>query len=71
VEDGVNGYLVPVKDGHALAKAIRRVLDDQCLANCMGAAGREKALAAFDERLVFDRTMNVYGELLPDIHSAR
>ena len=28
VEDGVNGYLVPIKDSHALAEAIEKVMSD-------------------------------------------
>lgn len=67
VDEGVNGYLVPVRDSNALAEAIRKILDDQSLANRMGAAGREKALAKFDEQLVFDRTMDVYRELIPEL----
>lgn len=30
----------------------------------LGAAAREKALAEFDERIVIERTMGVYRELL-------
>lgn len=71
VDEGVNGYLVPVRDSNALAEAIRKVLDDQDLANRMGAAGRKKALAEFDERLVFDRTMDVYRELVPELRSVK
>ncbi|MCX7155361.1 MAG: glycosyltransferase family 4 protein [Rhodocyclales bacterium] len=66
VEDGVNGYLVPVRDSNALADALRKVLEAPALAARMGAAGRVKALTEFDERLVFDRTVDVYRELLPE-----
>lgn len=65
VENGVNGILVPVRDSHALAEAIRKLLDDPLLAKRMGEAGRAKALAEFDERLVFERTVEVYRELTP------
>lgn len=66
VDDGVNGFLVPVGDNNALVDALRRVLEDPALAARMGAAGRVKALAEFDERLVFDRTVDVYRELVPE-----
>lgn len=66
VEDGVNGFLVPVRDSVKLAVAIKKLVDDPALAVRMGAAGRQKALAEFDERLVFERTFAVYRELLPN-----
>ena len=64
VENGVNGFLVPVRDSNALAKALRKLLEDPVLASCMGEAGRAKALAKFDERLVFEKTVDVYRELV-------
>ncbi len=64
VEDGVNGFLVPIRDSGALADALHKILGDPTLAARMGAAGRAKALAKFDEKLVFDRTVDVYHELV-------
>jgi len=65
VEDGVDGLVVHVKDGPALAAAIARLQDDPALAQRLGAAARRKALDRFDERIVLRRTMDVYRELLP------
>ena len=65
VEEGVNGYLVPVRDAHALADAIRRLSANPTLRQSMGLAGREKVLKEFDERIVFEKTLAVYRELLP------
>ena len=65
VEDGVNGYLVPVRDARALAEAIRRLHADPQLRRSMGQAGREKVLREFDEKIVFEKTLAVYRELLP------
>lgn len=64
VSDGKDGLLVPVRDAHALAAAIARLLDDRELAARLGAAARKKALSEFDERIVIDRTLEVYRELL-------
>ncbi len=64
VTDGVDGLLVPVKNPEALAKAIARLHDDPALRTRLGAAAREKALAEFDERIVIERTVGVYRELL-------
>ncbi len=64
VIDGVDGLLVPVRDAVALAAAITRLLDDQTLAARLGVAARAKALSDFDERIVIERTLAVYHELL-------
>lgn len=67
VTDGVDGLLVPVRDADALADAIARLQDDPELAARLGAAARAKALAEFDERIVIERTIAVYRELIPGV----
>lgn len=64
VADGVDGLLVPVRDGPALAAAIARLQDDPDLAARLGQAARAKALALFDERLIIENTLAVYRVLL-------
>jgi glycosyltransferase involved in cell wall biosynthesis len=64
VRDGVDGLLVPVKDSKALAHAIQRLQDDPVFARELGHAARIKARTQFDERIVIQRTMDVYAELL-------
>ena len=64
VSDGVDGLLVPPRDADALAAAIQRLLDDQTLRQRLGQAARAKALAEFDERIVIEKTLAVYRELL-------
>lgn len=63
----VDGLLVPVKDGAALADAIERLVRDPALRHTLGAAAREKAVARFDERIVVARTVDVYAELLGNV----
>lgn len=65
VEHGANGYLVPVRNAKALADAIRRLHADPDLRRAMGQASREKVLREFDEKIVFEKTLAVYRELLP------
>jgi glycosyltransferase involved in cell wall biosynthesis len=67
VTDGVDGLLVPVRDFKALAAAIARLQDTPALAARLGVAAREKALREFDERIVIERTLRVYDELLQTI----
>ena len=64
VTDGVDGLLVQVRDAATLAAAIARLHDDPALCERLGRAAREKALAEFDERIVLDKTLAVYAELV-------
>lgn len=56
VQDGENGYLVPVKDKDALAQALQKMLnlsvEDRKL---MGDKGRALALKEFDEQAIIQR----------------
>lgn len=63
VDDGVNGYLVPVSDPAALAAAIERIASDADRMAAMGRASTEKAGAEFDERRVVEKVMSVYSDL--------
>jgi len=47
IEDGETGLLVPPDDDVALEQALRRLLDDPCLARRMGDRGRERVGARF------------------------
>lgn len=66
VTDGVDGLLVQARDAASLAAAIARLHDDPALAERLGTAARAKALAEFDERIVIERTVAVYQELMGD-----
>jgi glycosyltransferase involved in cell wall biosynthesis len=69
VTDGVEGLLVPVRDAGTLAAAIRRLHAHPEWARQLGRAARAKTLAEFDERIVIERTLAVYQELLPELKS--
>jgi glycosyltransferase involved in cell wall biosynthesis len=64
VEDGVNGLLVPVKDAEALARAMVRLIERPAMRERMGKAGREKVELEFDERIVLEKTLQVYQQEL-------
>ncbi|MDQ5909495.1 MAG: hypothetical protein QG599_1590 [Pseudomonadota bacterium] len=63
VDHGVNGLLIPLKDTQALTDAIRRLSEDSQMRQRLGQAGRARALAEFDQRLVFEQTLAVYRDL--------
>ena len=60
VDDGVNGYLIPVRDPKAIAAAITRLGSDAPLRRSMGKAGRTRALEHFDESRVVRRVLSSY-----------
>ena len=60
IDDGVEGLLIPVRDGAALAAAITRLCEDAGLRRRQGEAARRRAVAEFDDRSVNERTIEVY-----------
>lgn len=66
VDDGVDGLLVPVRDGLAIADALRKLHDDPDLRVRLGRAAREKAVREFEVASINDRTLRVYRELVPE-----
>lgn len=63
VADGETGLLVPPGDPDALAAAVDRLLDDRGLAARLGAAGRSRAAAFADGRMV-EATEALYREIV-------
>lgn len=63
VRDGMNGFLVPVRDAQALAAALRRLIEHSALRREMGRRAREIVLAEFSQERVIQETLSVYQEL--------
>src|SRR5690606_26107826 len=64
VDEGVNGFKVPVGDSVALAHAIETLVQDRNLMVEMGKQGREKAEREFDMKGVINRHLEIYNSLL-------
>jgi N,N'-diacetylbacillosaminyl-diphospho-undecaprenol alpha-1,3-N-acetylgalactosaminyltransferase len=64
VQDGANGFLVPVRDSAALAKAIWRLIEQPELRQRFGRISRQRAVKQFDLSVVADQTRSVYHQLL-------
>jgi glycosyltransferase involved in cell wall biosynthesis len=72
VQDGKSGMLVAPNDLDSLADALLRLLGDRGVAEQMGNAGRDIALARFSEAAVVDRFIELYQALLQNrIDTAR
>jgi glycosyltransferase involved in cell wall biosynthesis len=64
VSHGQSGLLVPVRDPVRLAAAIVKLAADPELRQRMGAEGRRKAEAEFDDRVVMSKTLEAYERVL-------
>lgn len=64
VRDGITGLLVPARDAVALAKALRRLLEDPELRARMGEHARRWAEEKFSQEKVAADTLALYRELL-------
>ena len=64
VTNMVDGLLIPVKDSSKLASAIARLYMDDALRIRLGEAARDKCLKQFDDRIIINKTIAVYKELL-------
>jgi glycosyltransferase involved in cell wall biosynthesis len=62
VREGVNGYLVPVADGQALADSMLRYLAEPAAIRVHGAQSRKIAEQEFDEGVVISRFIDSYEE---------
>lgn len=61
VQEGLTGLLVPPRDVPALAAALRLLAGNPALRTRLGRAGRERALARYDEARVVAHTLDLLG----------
>ena len=64
VDEGVNGYLVPVKTSKELANAIEKLILNAESRNAFGKASRQKAEAEFSIENVVEKTFSIYNAVL-------
>lgn len=62
-QNEVSGFLVPPESPDEFSKATNRFLEDQQLAQRMGAAARERFLALFSAELLGDNYKKLYSEI--------
>ena len=65
IEEGMNGFLVPIKDSSALAEAMLKMASlNEAERQLMGKRGREKASKKFDEKFVIGRYLKIIKQTL-------
>lgn len=65
VDDGKNGYLIPVKDSNALANALDDLLLDDKKRVEFGRQSLLKVKQEFDQKLIVEKMLNDFYQLLP------
>ncbi|MDR1975631.1 MAG: glycosyltransferase family 4 protein [Campylobacteraceae bacterium] len=65
VDDGENGFLVPIKDARSLADKIEILVNDKELMDKMGQKSRKKALKEFELKKVVKQYLELYEKMLP------
>ena len=63
VEDGVNGFLIPIKDSESLADRLAKLIDDPKLREKMGKEARKIAERDFSIENVISKHLDIYSEL--------
>jgi N,N'-diacetylbacillosaminyl-diphospho-undecaprenol alpha-1,3-N-acetylgalactosaminyltransferase len=63
VDDGINGFLAPVKDSKKLADKIEILIKDEKLRHKMGVNGRKKALSEFEVKKVVKQYLELYEKM--------
>jgi len=64
VRDGVNGYLVPIKDSGALAEALSRLIDNGYERRRMGRQSRKLAEREFAWEYIAEQYLRIYEQLV-------
>ncbi|MFO1435825.1 MAG: glycosyltransferase [Gammaproteobacteria bacterium] len=70
VVDGHNGYVVPARDGAAIAEALCRLLSNLKLAKEMGENSAKRVAELFDIERCVERTTALYERLLGEKENA-
>lgn len=64
ISDGINGFVIPVKDFETLAVKINSLLEDEQLKRRLGYTGRQIVEKQYTKEQVTDNTLNIYRQFL-------
>ena len=71
VEDGVNGFLVPIKNVEQLSKRIFELIQNKDLRNKMGMESFKIASNKFSSKIINTQTLNVYNEMFFELKNKK
>jgi len=66
VDDGVNGFKIPIKSVDSLVNALEKLILNKELRLKMGVASRKKAEKDFDQNHIIEQYLTVYSEMLDE-----
>jgi N,N'-diacetylbacillosaminyl-diphospho-undecaprenol alpha-1,3-N-acetylgalactosaminyltransferase len=64
IEDGTNGFLVPVRDSSTLSQAIIKLINDPDTRERFGRESRNQILNLYDLSIIAGKTRSLYLKLL-------
>lgn len=64
IKDGINGFVVPVKDFETLAAKLWQLLEDRKLSKRFGYTGRQMVDSQYTKEIVTKNTLSIYKRLL-------
>lgn len=64
VDNGINGFLVPIKDSDALMVALEKLISNDSLRHEFADNSRKKAEQEFSKEIVIEQTFDLYNQLL-------
>ena len=64
VDEGINGFKVPVKSSEELAQGIIKMIENDSMREEMGKQSRLKAIKEFDQKQVIAKHLELYKELI-------
>ena len=64
IQDGINGYVVPIRDYEAIADKVVNLLGDDALNRRIGLTGRKFAELRFTKEIMTDNNIKIYREVL-------
>ena len=64
IQDGINGYIIPIRDYEALATRVVNLLDDEGLRDRIGTTGRKFAELRFTKEIMTENNIRIYREAL-------
>jgi len=64
VKDNETGFIVPIRDIEATAKAIQKFINDDSLREKMGRQGRERVVSLYDWNKNVEKMINIYNKII-------